>query len=104
MMPLRWIFFSKDQNIVINTLSRLALELKIIVHELCVQLWMCYPFNPHNSCLCRACITVFISKSCNQEGVALRQTLALTQQPLGLSSVSVYTTGSSHSFSHSFLQ
>lgn len=44
---------------------------------------MCYLFNPHNSCLCSACITVFISKSYNQEGVGLRQTQVLTQQPLG---------------------
>ena len=44
---------------------------------------MCYLFNPHNSCLCSACITVFISKSYNQEGVGLRQTRVLTQQPLG---------------------
>ena len=36
MMPLIWIFFSKDQCIVISTLSRLALELNIIVHELCL--------------------------------------------------------------------
>ena len=44
---------------------------------------MCYLFNPRNSCLCSACITVFISKSYNQEGVGLRQTRVLTQQPLG---------------------